>query len=258
MIVLGTQYIDSYNYFQAGYDILRQSNNQTTYRRYITLTVVSGGHVSWGSGSVEMYNPYYSGATGTNYYGGTYTLGYQDITVTHQPGQPYTAAFHGKISTSYGPANWEFEYGMTFPAMDTATSISSFNGDKLKGDLNATFTPTTGYTYKLKISLNGDDNVSDTYDNYVSGTNVRLSSETIAYIQNKIKDKNVTLKATLISYKSGTLIGQTETTLTVSNTKGLHLRINGVWKEALPYVRVNGVWKEAIPYIRNNQWKEGI
>lgn len=48
----------------------------------------------------------------------------------------------------------------------------------------------------------------------------------------------------------------------VKMIKGSHyvkVRVNGVWKDAIPYVRVNGTWKEAVPYIRvNGTWKEGI
>lgn len=258
MTVLDTKYIDSWNYFQFGYDILSQENNQTTYRKYLTLTVVSGGHVSWGSGSVEFYNPYVYTGIGTYYGAGTYTLAYTDETVAHEDGQPLTEFISGKITTSYGPANWEFQAYATFPAMDSATNIIAFEGTRLKGDLDVTFTPKEGYTYKLKISLNGNVPTADTYNNYVSGTKVRLSASNIAYIQRVTSSKTITLKATLMSYKSGTLIGQKEKTTNVQDKKGLHIRINGVWKDALPYVRVNGVWKEAVPYLRNNQWKEGI
>lgn len=48
----------------------------------------------------------------------------------------------------------------------------------------------------------------------------------------------------------------------VKMIKGSHyvkVRVNGVWKDAIPYIRVNGTWKEAVPYIRvNGSWKEGI
>lgn len=39
----------------------------------------------------------------------------------------------------------------------------------------------------------------------------------------------------------------------------VRVRINGQWKESVPYVRVSGQWKEVTPNIRSNgQWKEGI
>lgn len=206
---------------------------------------------------MEFNNPFYQKGGGGTYYAGTYTIAYQDVARTHQEGQSYTETISGKIDTPI-TGRWDFSGTVTFPAMDSATPITAFNGDKLKGDLNVTFTAKSGYTYKLQIQLNGDNTAIDTFNSYISGGNVRLSAETVAYIQSKNKNETIPLKATLLSYKSGSLIGTKSATHSVSNTKGLHLKINSVWKEAIPYVRVNGAWKECTPYIMNNQWKEGI
>lgn len=52
---------------------------------------------------------------------------------------------------------------------------------------------------------------------------------------------------------------------TVSNTVSLttifpyaRIKVNGVWKKAMPYVNVNGYWKLAKPYVKNSSgtWKE--
>lgn len=52
---------------------------------------------------------------------------------------------------------------------------------------------------------------------------------------------------------------------TVSNTATLttifpyaRIKVNGVWKKAMPYVNVNGYWKLAKPYVKNSggEWKE--
>lgn len=231
----------------------------------MNLIVVSGGYVNLGSGVTHFYNPnnrtqisYEKGISGT-YYAGTYTLATQNIAAQHQEGQGLNTSFRGDIDVGYGAADWQWEQGFHLPAMDSATSITAFNGDKLKGDLNVTFTPKTGYTYKLKLQLNGDETAIDTFDSYTSGKNVRLSSETVAYIQSKNKNDTIPLKATLLSYKNGTLIGSKSVTHSVSNVKGLHLMLNGSLKEVMLYVRVNGQWKETTPYIRtNSQWKEGI
>lgn len=31
---------------------------------------------------------------------------------------------------------------------------------------------------------------------------------------------------------------------------GCHIRVDGVWKQAVPYVKVGGVWVPAVPYVR--------
>lgn len=37
---------------------------------------------------------------------------------------------------------------------------------------------------------------------------------------------------------------------TVQTLAGSAVRVDGVWKIAIPYVRVSGVWKMAVPWIR--------
>lgn len=38
---------------------------------------------------------------------------------------------------------------------------------------------------------------------------------------------------------------------------GARVKVNGVWKEAVPYVKVNGVWRLAQPHIKvNGSWKK--
>lgn len=38
---------------------------------------------------------------------------------------------------------------------------------------------------------------------------------------------------------------------------GARVKLNGVWKEAVPYVKVNGVWKIAQPHVKvNGVWKK--
>lgn len=40
---------------------------------------------------------------------------------------------------------------------------------------------------------------------------------------------------------------------------GARVNVNGVWKEAVPYVKVNGIWKLAQPYAKQNGvWKKSI
>lgn len=41
-----------------------------------------------------------------------------------------------------------------------------------------------------------------------------------------------------------------------SDSKYCYVRVNGVWKKAVPYVKMNGIWKEAAPYVRvGGVWK---
>jgi hypothetical protein len=45
--------------------------------------------------------------------------------------------------------------------------------------------------------------------------------------------------------------------LTQQTLAGSHIRVDGVWKVAIPYVRDGGVWKMALPHIRQSGvWKQ--
>lgn len=141
--------------------------------------------------------------------------------------------------------------------------INSFAGDSIYNSFRATYTPVEGknYTYGLKISI---PNVVELvlFDNYVSGTDVTLSSSQIEEIKSRISGNTVTLGGVIEAYDNGTYVGEsselTTTCSTVEENKA-RIRINGSWKEAKPYIRINNQWKEAKPYIRvNNTWKEGI
>lgn len=47
------------------------------------------------------------------------------------------------------------------------------------------------------------------------------------------------------------------TAATVQMLAGSWVRVDGVWKIAIPYVRVSGVWKMAVPWIRTgDQWQQ--
>lgn len=63
---------------------------------------------------------------------------------------------------------------------------------------------------------------------------------------------NFRRKDSLRTMRSNTLSVKT-------SARPIRIRVNGQWKQAVPYVRVNGQWKKAQAYIRaNNSWKEGI
>lgn len=45
----------------------------------------------------------------------------------------------------------------------------------------------------------------------------------------------------------------------VRTDSGARVKVNGVWKQAVPYVKVNGVWKLAQPYSKiNGVWRKSI
>lgn len=51
-------------------------------------------------------------------------------------------------------------------------------------------------------------------------------------------------------------IGPWSPSVSLMTIAGVHVRVSGVWKLAIPYVRVGGVWKLATPFVRvSGVWK---
>lgn len=260
MNVIAEHALDGYgNKFQAGYDILKQENNSTQYRRYVVLHVVPGGSVTFGSSSrrASFWNPNITNALNYSYGGGDHVLVQQDVTVQHDSQGQHTETIAGNVYGGF--VDWNFSVNVDFPRTAKIAPISSFTGDTITGNFKATYTPDSGYTYKLRISI-PNVYMLQKYDNYVSGTDVTLNDASIAYIRNYTNKSTVEIGGVIETYKNGTYVGESEELkIYPRTTSGVRLRVNGAWKEAVPYVRVNGVWKEAVPYVRvNNQWKEGI
>ena len=57
------------------------------------------------------------------------------------------------------------------------------------------------------------------------------------------------------SFDAGYSSSETITTLDYT----AYIKVNNIWKKAIPYIKVNNAWKKAIPYINvNGSWKEGM
>lgn len=144
------------------------------------------------------------------------------------------------------------------PKIDRVSTINSFTGSDIKGNFNATYTAkSSSLINKLRIML-PDNTALQTYDNYVSGTNVTLDNTAIAAIKNYTSDKTITLGAVIETWSGSTKVGDSsKLTTTCVIKKPARIRINDEWKEAIPYVRANDEWKEATPYMRvDGVWKE--
>lgn len=259
MPVLETIALDGWgNTVNIGYDLVSQQNNSTTYNRYISLHVVPGrGSVSWSNPSGTFYNPDATGGFNYSYGPGDHLLFAQQVTAQHDASGNHTETISGRIDT--GILKRDFSYQVPFPKTKSAAVINSFTGSRVTSGFTATYTGDPSFTYKLRISI-PHVVMLQTFDNYVSGTEVKLSYAAVQLAKQNSSGKNVPIGGVIETWEGNTKIGESaEPTISCTMGGSAKIRINGVWKDAIPYVRVNGTWKEAIPYIRiNNQWKEGI
>lgn len=185
------------------------------------------------------------------------------INVTHKDdgtlsGYAY-ATFTKGGSSSYAPNTGSIATDWTnLDKIDRQSTINSFTGNDIKGNFSATYTAqSSSYENRLRISI---PNVKalQTFNNYVSGTNVKLSDSAIQSIKNYTSAKTIVLGGVIETWTGNTKVGESsELTTTCTIKKPARIRINGAWKEAVPYVRINNQWKEATPYTRvNGVWKE--
>lgn len=251
MNVIGTAYMNGCNY-QIGYDLLRTDNAQRihTIRLYGILNVTNN-YIAWSSGTANVWDA--TAGLATYYSNGSYEVVRKDLDVVNET----SINVSGTLSTTFvsGTASGT----VNLPAFKNPSVIHTFTGDNIEGNFSATFTKSSSsYEDRLRISI---PNVKElnVYRNYTSGQEVQLSSSSINYIRNYATDK-VTLGGVIETWDGGTKIGESvELIIQCTLSKGNKLRVNGQWKDAIPYVRVNGQWKEATPYVRvNGVWKEEI
>lgn len=216
---------------------------------------VTGNSISWSSGSASVHTE--SQGIGTYYSRGSYVVIQRDFTFGHDSNGNFSAYIGASINTTYKSGSTGGT--LTLPKINRQSTINSFTGTDINSNFNATYTAYTNYENRLRISI---PNVValQTFNNYVSGTNVKLSNSAKQQIKQYTSAKTVTLGGVIETWNGGTKIGESsEINISVKIPKGVHIKVNGTWKEAVPYVRVNGEWKESIPHIKvNGTWKEGI
>ena len=252
MQVIGTAYMNGCNY-QIGYDLLYTDNPNKLHRiRLYGVLNVTNNYIAWSSGTANVWDA--TVGLATRYNNGSYIVVTKDINVVNET----SINVSGTLNTTFvsGTATGT----VNLPAFKNPSVINSFTGNNIDGNFSATYTKSSvNFEDRLRISI---PNVKalETYRYYVSGQNVQLSENSIAYIKNYTNKNTITLGGVIETWDAYGKIGESkELTIQCTLSKGNKLRINGQWKDAIPYVRVNGQWKEATPYIRvNGVWKEEI
>ena len=259
MARLDTKYIDSWNYLELHaeeYNV-NQQGNYSSVHAWLELHVTSGGHVASSGIVAKVSNG--QNNIGYHYYGaGTHRLvdGYYDV--AHDSNGNASTWVTGSFESYIG--NWYFGGTLNLTHIDREKStITSFTGTTITGNFVATYTGASGKTKVLRISIPGVMELQR-YNNYASGQEVTLSAEAIQKIKNYTQNTTVSIGGVIETWDGGTKIGESQEIVIQCSAGGkARIRVNGQWKDAVPYVRVNGQWKEAVPYTRvNSQWKEGI
>ena len=232
-----------------------QSNNTSTVHVWLDLWVA--GNVSSANVRVNVTGGQESSLGYQSWGAGGYRLKEATFTANHNPDGSGSAHVEGYFTGGLG--TWNLSGNLQLTKISRQSTINSFTGTDINSNFNATYTAYTNYENRLRISI---PNVValQTFNNYASGTNVKLSNSAKQQIKQYTSEKTVTLGGVIETWNGGTKIGDSsEINISVKIPKGVHIKVDGTWKEAVPYVRVNKEWKESIPHIKVNEtWKEGI
>lgn len=259
MNVVATADLDQYAHYQVGYDILSTNTEQGYHdiRCYGVLSI-TGYYATWTRASASVLDNWVD--IGTYYSTGSYTLVSKDIRVYADANGKCSTQIYGVLDTTYRDA---YPSGTAYlPDIPRYPILN--NASNFKDNENPVYNITAygNYTIKIKLEAGGNSQlITRTLSNKNSQVyTLELTDQERTTLRNMMTGDSLNVRMTVCALQNGN-----ETSWSykdVKMIKGSHyvkLRVNGVWKDAIPYVRVNGTWKEAIPYTRvNGTWKEGI
>lgn len=236
---------------------LYQTNTQNISANTSTVTydLYVGADSGWsGSGAA------YYGYIGKNYAdrsevgSGTSISGYKKVgsttrTYTHNSDGTCSASYYAWLYTTWDIASADMSGTFTLPTIprDFSSTPSITKGTVTPNAITINWT-TSEACDLIKYKLGSGSWVQVWAGNATSGsfTISGLTFDTTYSITGNFRRKD-----SQRSMDSNTLSVKTL-------ARPIKIRVNGAWKDAIPYVRVNGAWKKAQAYIRvNNSWKEG-
>lgn len=252
-------YIDGYNYFQlnANEDQVDTSGNRSLVSVWLDLHVA--GHVASSGISVGVNGK--SASLGYQYYSaGTHRLIDNQYWVTHDSDGSKTEIFSWWFNSNIG--NWSGSGALSLTKINRYPVLKE--GMNFKDTENPTLDITAYGTYQIRIKLEAGGNTSlitrDITNRESQKYTVELTSEEREALRSLMTGDTLPVRETVCALDNGNEISWNWKDYTMTKgSKGARIKVNGQWKEAIPYVRVNGQWKEAVSYVRvNGQWKEGI
>lgn len=212
--------------------------------------------MSWDRGTAKVATAQYPALT--YYTKGSYELIRTDVRVYCNDQGKASYNLWGALETTF--TSGECSGIATLPDIPRGAVINSFTGTKITEPFTATYTKrSNSYTYKLRVSI-PTVKLLERYENYVSGTPVTLSDESIQWIRQNVSGKTVPIGGVIETWNGQNRIAQSEEpTVTCDISNYAKILVNGQWVDAIGYLMTNNEWKELTPYVMvNNEWKEGI
>lgn len=227
-----------------------------TIRVYGVLNVTNN-YIAWSRGTARVWDN--TVGIGTYYSKGSYTLVSKDINVYCDNNGHASVYVDGSLDTTFVSGST----GGTAYLPDIPRYPILNSGKDFKDNENPVFNITAygAYNIRVRLEASGASRVSrDLSTKNSTVYTLELTTQERETLRNLMTGDSLTVRYVVCAVNNGSEIAWSWKDYKMTKgSRGARLKINGQFKEAIPYVRVNGQWKEAIPYIRvNNQWKEGI
>lgn len=181
----------------------------------------------------------------------------------------------GSISSSGSTCTFDYlthnkSYTISGSLSDGTTTANYTSISSSTKKLGCTYDTTSAKQYSISANFYATvDDAKYPTQSGISCSTAELQNSSGTWLQNLTTFSGTygTISASgLTSYTTYKLkCSITDGSNTVSNTATLttifpyaRIKVNGVWKKAMPYVNVNGYWKLAKPYVKNSggEWKE--
>lgn len=221
---------------------------------HVAGSVSSSGIVAKVSGGENYIGYHYYGAGDHRLVDGYYY-------VTHNSDGTGSARVDGSFESYIG--NWYLGGNLGLTKIDRYPILN--NGSNFTDKTNPVYNIIAYGAFPIRVKLEAGGNtqliIRDLSTRNSTTYTLELTDserETLRKLSTDGKTLNVRETVCAMSGNTELSASFKEYVMTITQ-KHVKIKVNGQWKDAVPYIRVNNQWKEATPYMRvNGQWKEGI
>lgn len=149
-------------------------------------------------------------------------------------------------------------YNMTLPVLPAASTLETVSDFALEKSFSV---PVTKYSSSFAdtLEIKCGNTLIKSIEGYTNGAAINLSvSELLNAYKTLGSSNRGEFTFNLITKNGDTQVGTSAKTAVGSANGTTKIKVNGVWKNAIPCVKVNGVWKKAVAFTKvNGVWKRG-
>lgn len=231
-------------YLDAKYSSQDKTNNKTTVNTRLRSVLNSGSVAGSGYKFDCSYATSKSGSAVWTYKTETILSG--EGTVTHNTNGSKSVTLSASVANTYLGLDEKLSATVELPTIQRYATANQSLNSKTQTTIKMNWSSDSTIDY-IWYSINGGTNWT--------GINVADGKSGTYTISNLTAGTKYSIK-TRVRRKDSQLTTDSSALSVTTNEYMTKYKINGVWKDAIPYIKVGGFWKKAIPYIKvDGAWK---